>query len=149
MPLHQLPIVWASLLLAQVTFLTLPIAPNSRESFPELAVYALGLVGLAEAIGIVVFLRVALFGPIRRGELDPSAPAGAQRYFTFFMIAWSVAESIAIYGFLLRILGFDRAYTAPFAAVAALLFVYARPWGAHLRKPASSADLARSGTPIR
>jgi hypothetical protein len=148
MPMSQLWIVWAALLSSQLVYLMVPIPP--REAVVEpVFVWALGFVALVEAVGIVVFLRVALFGPIRRGELDSATKPGEQRTFVVLLVAWTLAESIAIYGLVLRFLQFERPYTLPFAIAAALLCAYSHPWSSALRKPPSSTDLARSGTPIR
>ena len=147
---QQFVIVWSALAISQVIYLSLPAPP--RESPANLlGVFplALGVVAFAESVGMVALLRIRAFNPIQTGRLDPLSQKGVTELFTTLILAWMLAESIAIYGLVLRFLGFGMAYSSPFAAAGAFLLFLGRPWQAKLRKPVSSADLARSGTPLR
>jgi uncharacterized membrane protein len=108
----------------------------------------LGVVALVEAVVLVVVLRRGALEPIEDGRLDPASAAGAARLLTVLVVGWALAESVAIYGLVLRFLGAPTTYWLPFAAAGAILLLVARPWQPGLSRPATSAELARSGRPL-
>jgi F0F1-type ATP synthase membrane subunit c/vacuolar-type H+-ATPase subunit K len=146
---QQLLIIWTMLAISQGIYLLVPLPPRENAAaIPAVFPIALGVVAIVQAIGIVGFLRIRAFNPIRAGLLNPASKAGAPQLFTTLLIAWVLAESVAVYGLLLRILHFPPTISAPFAAAAAILLFIGRPWNPRLERPASSADLARSSAPL-
>ena len=142
-------LIWAALAVSQVIYFFLPAPPrdgaaNLSDMFP----LVLGAVAFAQGVGIVALLRVRAFGPIQRGRLDPTSKEGAAQLFTTLILAWVLAESVAIYGLVLRFLGFELLYSAPLSVAGALLLFLGRPWQSKLARPASSADLASSAGPL-
>jgi F0F1-type ATP synthase membrane subunit c/vacuolar-type H+-ATPase subunit K len=146
---QQSGIVWSVLLVSQLIYLILPLpASDSTTRLPEVFPAALGFVAFTQAVAIVAALRVRAIQPIRAGLLDPTSETGAANLFVTLLICWVLAESIAIFGLVLRFLHFEWMYSFPFAVAGALLMLIARPWQAGLKPPRSLADQARTGTPI-
>jgi hypothetical protein len=146
---QHLVIIWAALAISQLVYLCLPAPPLERTApASDLFPLALGVVAIVQAAIIVAILRVRAFEPVQSGRLDPSSKAGAAKLFIALMVAWILAESVAINGFVLRFLHFPRAITLPFSIAGVFLLYVGRPWSAKLKRPASTADLARSNTPL-
>ncbi len=146
---QQLVIIWSVLMVSQVIYLLVPASgqeatANQGATFP----IALGVVAFAEAVGIIVLLKIRAVDPIRLGKLDPGAKEGIAQLFTTLIMAWVLAESVAIYGLVLRFMHYGFVYFAPFSAAGAFLLFFGRPWQPKLKKPLSSADLASSNAPI-
>lgn len=142
-------IIWAALAISQVVYLFVP-APHRENAarLPDVFPVALGAVAIAQSIGIVVLLRIRAFNPVQAGRLDPTSKNGAAQLFTTLILAWVFAESVAIYGLILRFLHFELPYTLPFALAGACLLFLARPWSPKLKQPLSAADRARSHAPL-
>jgi hypothetical protein len=141
-------IVWSVLAVSQVIYLLIPVPSQDSPPPPDLFPLILGSVALVQGVGIVALLRIRAFAPIREGRLDPaSAPGGAQ-LFTTLIMAWVLAESVAIYGFVVRFMHFEFHHSFPFAVGGAFLLYLGRPWQAKLELPRSLADLAKSNDPI-
>ncbi len=146
---QQLLIIWSVLAISQVIYIFVPAplregSANAAEIFPA----ALGVVAFTEGLGVIVLLRVRAFNPIRRGRLDPASKEGAAQLFITLMLAWVLAESVAIYGLVVRFLDFDLPYSVPFSVGAALLMFLGRPWQSKLKWPSTTAEIASSGTPL-
>jgi F0F1-type ATP synthase membrane subunit c/vacuolar-type H+-ATPase subunit K len=142
-------IIWSALAVSQVIYLLIPIPERQNAStIPNLFPIVLAAVAFIQAVGIVVLLRVRAFAPVQSGRIDPTSSSGAAQLFTTLILAWVIAESIAIYGLVLRFLHFSLTYSAFFAAAGAILLVLGRPWHPKLRKQDSTIELARSGAPI-
>src|SRR5262245_30697563 len=142
--------VWAALALSQLVYLFIPAPP--RENTGEISgafPLVLGIVAVLQAILIAGLLQLRAFKPIQAGQLDPTSKAGAAQLFTTLMIAWVLAESVAIYGLVLRFLQFPLTTSLPFSLAGAFLLFLGRPWNSRLRRPESAAELARSGAPLR
>jgi hypothetical protein len=146
---QQFLIIWSALMVSQVIYLFVPASgreatANQAAAFP----IALGIVAFAQAVGIIVLLKIRAVDPIQLGKLDPGAKEGIAKLFITLMLAWVLAESVAIYGLVLRFMHYDFVYFAPFSAAGAFLLFLARPWQSKLKKPLSSADLASSNAPL-
>ena len=146
---QQLVIIWVMLAISQVVYLLVP-APQVENAGrpPEIFPIVLGAVAIAQGIGIVALLRIRAFNPIQAGSLDPRSKDGVARLFTTLLLAWVLAESIAIYGLVLRFVHFELAYALPFALGAACLLIFARPWSPKLRRASTAAELASSQAPL-
>jgi F0F1-type ATP synthase membrane subunit c/vacuolar-type H+-ATPase subunit K len=120
-------IVWSTLLAAQLVYVALLLsgAVRVRETPPDIPAFpiALSVVGLSTAIGAHILWRRASGAgqPIHTRPPDPA------RAFTFYLLAWVLDESIAIYGLVLGLLAFEPAVWAPFSAGAFALMLVHRP----------------------
>lgn len=123
-------IVWGALVLSIPVYgAVLVLAPMEGGAEPELLRLfrlALPLAAAAEIVAIVVVRKVMFFGPLEEGEFEDLDELH-QGYFTTSIVTWALAESIAIYGFVLSFLGAPLAYFWGFAVVAILLDLYYRP----------------------
>jgi hypothetical protein len=129
-------ILWASLALAQLLYVVLPIPVQENDpDFLSSLALAMGVVAFAEAIGALVLLRSRALGPISAGTLDPQSRQGVAGLFTTLIICWVLAESIAVYGLVLRIMGAESDLWSPFAVVGGLLLLVCRPWQHGLKPP--------------
>ena len=144
-----LKIVWLSLIVSQCIYLALPMpeAAVDRGDLPLLA-GALAFVALPEAIGAFVWFRIAAVGRIQAGRLDPSTPEGGAQLLQVLILCWVLAESIAIYGLVLRFMHAPLWMTAPFALVAFVSMGLMSPFQSGLRPPVDSAERGRDPTPI-
>ena len=142
-------VIWCVIVVSQVIYL-LMAAPASEGSpvLPDLFPLLLGAIALLEGVGVVVLLRVRAINPIRSGRLDPTSREGAAQLFVTLILVWVLAESVAIYGLVVRFQQFGPAYSLPFAVGGAFLMLLTRPWQSKLKKPVSLADLAQTGTPL-
>ena len=145
---RQFLFVWSALAISQVIYLFMPVPPGERPVNPDLFPVVLGAIALIQGVGVVVLLRVRAFNPIQGGRLDPTSKKGAVQLFATLILAWAIAESVAIYGFVLRFMQFELLYSASFAAGGALLLFFGRPWQSNLGRPASAADMAGSNAPL-
>ncbi len=145
---RQFLFVWSALAISQVIYLLMPVPPGERPVNPDLFPVVLGAIALIQGVGVVVLLRVRAFNPIQGGRLDPTSKKGAVQLFATLILAWAIAESVAIYGFVLRFMQFELLYSASFAAGGALLLFLGRPWQSNVGRPGSAADLAGSSAPL-
>lgn len=140
-------ILWVALIVSQVIYLVLPVA-GSGAGAPQSMAAALAMVATSQAVGVIVYFRVAGVNRIKSGKLDPSTPAGMSALFTVLILSWVLIESIAIYGLVLRFLGGAIWQTALFSLGAFALMVATNPWQGGLQAPASSEGRGRDSTPI-
>lgn len=149
MPRFTFTIIWCALAIAQLLYAVVPVALQGRDpAFLATLAMALGVAAFGEAITIVVVLRVRALGPLADGRLDLSDPKGTAQLFTTLILCWILAESIAIYGFVLRILGAESDQWTPFAIIGGLLLLISRPWQRGLQAPARSGQRALRNDPI-
>ena len=142
-------ILWAVLAVSQVIYLAVPLfAEVGTATLSEVFPMVLGVVAFVQGVIVVVILRAQAFSPIQSRRIDPTTTEGLAKLFTPLLLAWVIAESVAIYGLVLRLLNFDFQYWIPFSVAGAFLLFLGRPFHSKLKKPASSADLARMGGPI-
>ena len=142
-------IIWAFLGVSQVVYLLVPVPSQQNAStLSDVFPMALAVVAFIQAIGMVILLRVRAFEPIRSGRIDPRLSSGVVQLFTPLILAWVLAESVAIYGLVLRFLHYSLSYSVWFSTAGAVLLFMGRPWQRKLQKPYSATQSARSGAPI-
>jgi len=129
-------IVWGAIFSSQLVYVGLALSGILRGSpsggpailLPVFAVVAVGSAVGAHLLwmrGLVQGRRDADSFAIEVPPPDPAAlPAGVA---PLLVVAWSLDESIAVYGLVLAILGFSTASWAPFAAAAFLLTILHAP----------------------
>ena len=83
-----------------------------------------------------------------RGDLDLREPKGVAQLFTTLIIAWVLAESIAIYGLVLRVVGAGIDLWSSYSVVGGLLLLVGRPWQRGLQVPPGSRPRTPSNDPI-
>jgi F0F1-type ATP synthase membrane subunit c/vacuolar-type H+-ATPase subunit K len=119
--------------------------PETSATPPLPPVLFTGL-GLATAGAALALQRLALRGPIARGELDPTAPDAAPRVLTVSIVSWALAETPALLGLVLALLGGGpRAGWGLALLSLATLLALAPRFGPPAR---ASASLARPGVKI-
>jgi hypothetical protein len=120
-------ILWLALVASQVVYIAVNLsgAAATREQPLDLPVFpiVLGFIAAATAIGAHLSWRRAS-GAGQPIHLTPAEPATA---FTFYVLAWTLDCSIAIYGLLLGLLAFPPEAWGPFSAAAVLLILLHRP----------------------
>jgi len=144
-------IIWGALAVSQVIYVVVPglVSPEPRDNASDpIFPIVLGVVAAAQAGGLWMWFQIGAVRKIRDGRLDPDTPSGLASLFTTLILAWVLAESIGIYGFLLHFLGAPSGAWAPFSVLAGLMLFLCRPGQAALRPPRSSASLASRGDPI-
>jgi hypothetical protein len=145
-------LIWASLVGALAVyglipvFVPLPAEPSSAPQTP--LTMALAIVAVGTAVASIAVRRVALVGPIHRGELDPSTESGVARFFAISLVSWALSESIGLYGLVLFFLFRVSGPLYLFLAVAFVLLLYHAPRGDRPMSRSSVEDLARPGVKI-
>lgn len=145
MLVQQLWILWGALLASLLVYAAIPLLLPAVEAPPADAAWVGGgaaLAGLA-ALGSLALRRLALVGPVGRGELDLGSHAGQTRLYLVSMLCWALAESVGIVGLLLFLLYRRPELVYPFLAAAIGLMLYHAPRASALRRLAGSAELAR------
>lgn len=120
-------ILWLTLLASQVVYLAVILSgvgttrdePLDLQALP----IALAVVAIATAVGAHLCWRRAS-GAGRPIHTTPPDPAAS---FTFYILAWVLDESIAIYGLVLGLLAFSPEVWGPFSVAALALMLVHRP----------------------
>jgi F0F1-type ATP synthase membrane subunit c/vacuolar-type H+-ATPase subunit K len=136
MPRTIFAIIWGVLALAQLLYVAVPLPVQEKD--PELLstlALVLGFVAFSEALAIVALLRIRALGPIASGDLDLREQSGLTKLFTTLILTWILAESIGVYGLVLRMLGAESDLWSPFAMLGGLLLLICRPWQRGLQAP--------------
>jgi hypothetical protein len=120
-------ILWLALIASQAVYLGVVLSGvgtsrNQPLDLPALPI-ALATVAVATAIGSHLCWRRASGAgrPIHRTSPNPAAS------FTFYILAWALDESIAIYGLILGLLAFSAEVWSPFSVAALALMLVHRP----------------------
>jgi F0F1-type ATP synthase membrane subunit c/vacuolar-type H+-ATPase subunit K len=116
MPRTTFAIIWGVLALAQLLYVAVPLPVKEKD--PELLstlALVLGFVAFSQALAIVALLRIRALGPIASGDLDLREQSGMAKLFTTLILTWILAESIGVYGLVLRMLGAESDLWSPFA----------------------------------
>jgi F0F1-type ATP synthase membrane subunit c/vacuolar-type H+-ATPase subunit K len=138
MPRTIFAIIWGVLALAQLLYVAVPLPVKEKD--PELLstlALVLGFVAFSQALAIVALLRIRALGPIASGDLDLREQSGMAKLFTTLILTWILAESIGVYGLVLRMLGAESDLWSPFAMLGGLLLLICRPWQRGLQAKAS------------
>jgi hypothetical protein len=120
-------ILWLALIAAQVMYLAVILSgvgvtqdePLDLQALP----IALAVVAVATAMGSHLCWRRASGA----GRPIHTTPAGPAASFTFYILAWVLDESIAIYGLILGLLAFSPEVWSPFSVAAFALILFHRP----------------------
>jgi hypothetical protein len=120
-------VLWSTLLASQLVYLALILSGVARVREQPLELPALPI-----AFGVVAGATGIAAHPLWRrasgaGRALPADPPEAAAAFTFFLLAWVLDESIAVYGLLLALLAFSPVSWSPFSAAALALMLVHRP----------------------
>ncbi len=124
-------IVWASLVATQVMLIAIP-GSEAPTGAPPVLMTALAAVAVLEGVAAFLAFRMAVIGRIRSGALDVSTPEAAARANAALIVCWSLAASVGIYGFVLRVLGASYGDTLAFVIGGFALMGLMHPWHAEL-----------------
>jgi hypothetical protein len=75
-----------------------------------------------------VLFRSRVLQPLREGGFDLATDAGFGQLMTALTKVWGLPTSIALYGFLVGLLGFEPLWFVPLIVGAAVLLYTMRPW---------------------
>jgi hypothetical protein len=121
-----LRVVWMAILLSQLIYLALLLAGIRGAKQPldlPILAQALGVVALATAIGSHLCWRRASGS----GTAIHTPLPGPAKSFPFYVVAWMLDESIAIYGLVLGMLAFPVDVWGLFSLVGFFLTLLHRP----------------------
>jgi hypothetical protein len=91
------------------------------------AEFILAIFSLIAAVGTFTLRETFALGPIRRGSLDPSTPAGFARVRATLLGLWSLCLLIGLFGSILAYAAANPAEAWPYVAGAAVLLVVHAP----------------------
>jgi hypothetical protein len=104
--LRQLRIIHAAMLFSIVLYAFISLRAPARPVPPPTVLYAFMFVTLAD-VGLILVLRnklLASSGPLSSGQSDDSLVIA--RWRSACIITWALCESIALFGLVLRYMGF-------------------------------------------
>ena len=134
-PLATARIIWGALLTAVVIYygvLGVLLSTSGRQGTPEMvSTLRPVLVVLAVAQTLVIWFVWRRTGPTERVRY-PTTP-DAPQVLGSYVICWALGEAIALYGFVLGLLGRDEPGAVPFFLWAAALLLLLRPRPHHFR----------------
>jgi hypothetical protein len=135
----MLNFVRAALLLAIAAYVFLGETIASRTAVP-------GNSMMFQVFALVAVVTVAVMFVARRKTIAPAATtlrdhpedaAALARWRSGYVITYALCEAVALYGFILRMLGFSLTQVAPFYLAAILLMLFYGP-----RRPAPESQMA-------
>ncbi len=151
-------ILWAALLVSQGIYLGLVVGqviPPPEEPPEPVLLTGLSAAAMFSAVLSILlprmFYRQALAGPqFAHAEGMAQGPDGVlgvalRLAFAPFIIGCALAESVAIYGLILGLIGFSLLTVAPFFAAGAMLMLVQFPTEGRFRGPMEEALAARRG----
>lgn len=131
--LLMMRILFAALVASVVVYFVIIHVIARGEVQPVEQALAIGLAGIAVALGLLApFLRRLLMPrkeAARPGSATPStiSPGGFGRTFAAHIVGWALCEAVAVMGVVLAFLSRDPSTFYPFAAGAVLLFLFLAP----------------------
>jgi hypothetical protein len=102
----------------------------NRESDP-LMFKVLALVSIVTVATILMVRRTTIRAANGTLQSQPEDPQALGRWRSGYIITYALCEAVALFGFVLRIMGFSLSQVAPFYLAAILLMLYYSP-----RRPA-------------
>ena len=125
--LHLLRVVQAAMIAAIFAYCFLGEAVGPAERPLGATLYILSAVAMLDA-GVVVFIRSAII-PRAEDELRqrPGDPMLWRQWRTSYLLAYGVAESVALFGLVLRFMGASLGRIIPLYVISAALIFFSSP----------------------
>ncbi len=128
-------ITWGALFMSLIIYMVVLFIitgnpENAPEPDPELIStlrIAFGGVAVAEIIGLFVARKAMFFDKLSGDNAFASLEKMRGTYMTTCILSWALAESVAIYGFVLSFLSYELIYYEVFFVPAAVLYIAFRP----------------------
>lgn len=121
--IRQLRTVQIALLISTVLYAFIALHAAERSRGTPLMIASLALLSGAMAIAAFV-IRTKLVGKAEAQlSLQPDDKITLSRWRSAYVMIWALCEAIAVYGLVLRYLGFTMAQVAPFFAAGFLLML--------------------------
>lgn len=121
--IRQLRTVQIALLISTVLYAFIALHAAERSRGTPLMIASLALLSGAMAIAAFV-IRAKLVGKAEAQlSLQPDDKVMLSRWRSAYVMIWALCEAIAVYGLVLRYLGFTMAQVAPFFAAGFLLML--------------------------
>jgi hypothetical protein len=105
-----------------------------------------------QVFALIAVLTVALMFVVRRKSIaastatlreHPEDATALARWRTGYVITYVLCEAVALYGFVLRMMGFSLTQVAPFYLAAILLMLYYSPRRPAVEQPSAAASPSR------
>ena len=121
--IRQLRTVQIALLISTVLYAFIALRAAERSRGTPLMIASLALLSGAMAIAAFV-IRTKLVGKAEAQlSLQPDDKITLSRWRSAYVLIWALCEAIAVYGLVLRYLGFTMTQVAPFFAAGFLLML--------------------------
>jgi hypothetical protein len=139
-------ILWGAFLGGLAFALVIPrVLPSRPQPWDAaqtaVAEFILAIFSLVAAVGTFTLRETFALGPIRRGSLDPSTPAGFARVRATLVGLWFLCLLIGLFGSILAYAAANPAEAWPYVAGAAALLVVHAP-RARLLEPSAATPVA-------
>ena len=109
------------------------------------AEFVLAIFSLVAAVGTFTLRETLALGPVRRGSLDPSTPAGLARLRATLAVLWLLCLLIGSFGSLLAYATANPGQAWPYIAGAAALLVVHAPRAWLLESPVAATGSGSTG----
>src|SRR5262245_19319762 len=120
-------ILWLTLLASQVVYVAVNLSGAARTRERPLDLPALPIALAVIAVATAIASRLAWRHASGAGRPIHSTPPDPGASFTYYILAWVLDASIAIYGLVLGLLAFSPAVWGSFSVAAFVLMLVHRP----------------------
>jgi hypothetical protein len=123
----MMSILWFSLLIAMAGYTILSFFANVRTTPNAIVLRAMSIVAAAEVIALFVLRRKMLVPAMALLSSQSEDAAALARWKTGHIVTWALSLSVALYGLVLRYLGFAFTQVAPFFIAGFILMLFYFP----------------------
>jgi len=120
-------ILWFSLLIAMAGYTVLCFFANVRTIPNPMMLRAMSIVAAAEVVALFVLRRKMLVPAMALLSSHSEDAAALARWKTGHILTWALSLSVALYGLVLRYLGFTFSQVAPFFIAGFILMLFYFP----------------------
>ena len=142
-------ILWAAMLISMVIYgvvlMIIDTGPSQPVETTQMLAMVLGVVSVAEIGGMFYLRKITFFNRLNDGQFDDEQSL-LSAYFTTSIFTWALAESIAVFGFVVSFLSGNILYFAGFAFFAAAAMLRFRPQHAAILEKTGLAETGSDKT---
>jgi hypothetical protein len=124
---RSLWIIWAALFAATAATIVLSRLAVGHATPNPVVIQVISLVAASEVIVIVLLRRKLVVPALTLLGTQPDDPSALARWQSGYIATWALSVCIALYGLVLRYLGFDFRQLLPFFIAGCALMVFYTP----------------------
>jgi F0F1-type ATP synthase membrane subunit c/vacuolar-type H+-ATPase subunit K len=126
--LRQLQIIWIALLITVGVYIVIGERVHPQQAPPNKIVFqAVALACVATMSFIFIVRRFTIGKAVEVLSINPEDAGALGRWRVGYIVSLALSESVALFGFVLRMLGFSLGQVAPFYLAAGILMLFCMP----------------------